>query len=235
MSCEEWNTLQVCGAECYWRCSSECRNSRRFIFSRRPIHRVYSFMAPWRSGPEKSDVTELTLRSHVPDLPVAPWGKFCFLVLGLRCVDCGQAVIKLHVLRNSFMAMRASTQMHFVISSPRLRAVIYLSVHRDIKLFKVITDCFKWLKTVYSDNKLFTVIKNTSNTVFSFFFISMCPKTITFTSKTLKLLSKFRSKSSRGPIWRFDSHLTSLGIHKQLYHVALRKYWFRRSCLVGIP
>jgi len=62
------------------------------------------------------------------------------MVLGLLCVYCGQAVIKLHVLRNRFMAMRASTLLRFVIISPRLRAVIYLSVHRDYEMFKVITN-----------------------------------------------------------------------------------------------
>ena len=64
--------------------------------------------------------------------------------------------------------------MNFVISSPRLRAVIYLSVHRDYKLFKVITKCSKWLQTVYSDNKLFTVTK-TPATLLSVFFNQHVP------------------------------------------------------------
>jgi len=72
-----------------------------------------------------------------------PRGKFCSLVLGLLWVDCGQAVINLHVLRNRLLTMRASTQTHFVISSPRLRPVIYETVYRDYELFKVMTKCLQ--------------------------------------------------------------------------------------------
>jgi hypothetical protein len=54
-----WNTLQVCGTDCRWQCSSERGNSRLFICSRRLIHRVYSFTAPWRFEPNKSHITEL--------------------------------------------------------------------------------------------------------------------------------------------------------------------------------